>query len=293
MISVSSKRLLIQLTFVYIFFQVLNNISIEELTELGIKGHVILIGRSIICLTISVLLAYYKRGNIVPQKLKTQYVRLALSGCGLLLITQSYQFLSATSVAAFQRLDIAFIVFISIIIGRYKFFDKILFVIANALTVACIITLSGSIDEQPAGYFLALSGVLLISISNFFVQKTALQENFYIFVNTACISCIIVGICFGLYKGFEIMFSVRQIIGLFLSGLSMFGLYFCLMEFYKQFTIEKAQYPSVVAAFLVLFVEMIVEQKWFSPLFILLNILLLVIITLTIKQKVMPVDNQE
>jgi len=292
MIPMGNKRLLILLTIIYIFFQILNTLLIEELTESGLKGHVILIARSVVCLTISFTLAYYKRQNILPQKIKTQYLRLVLSGCGLLLITQSYQYLSATSVAAFQRLDIAFIAFISIIIGRYKFYDKILFIIANGLTVACIITLSRSIEEQPTGYFLALAGVLLISISNFLVKKTALEENFFVFVNTACISCIVIGLCFGFFRGLDFEFSVRQIIGLFLSGVSMFGLYFCLMEFYKRFTIEKAQYPSVVAAFLILFVEMIVEQKWFSPLFILLNILLLIIITLTIKQKTITIVEQ-
>lgn len=287
------NKKLFALIAVYIILQIANNLSIEELTETGVKGHIILIGRSLTCLLISISAALITKQSIFPKQIKTQYARLILSGIGLLLITQSYQFLSATSVSTFQRLDISFIILISILIGRYKSYDKILFVIANALTVACIITLSNSIDEDPFGYLLVLTGVFLISISNFFVKRTALQENFYVFVNTACFSCIIVGFSFGFYKGFETVLSLKLILGLMISGIFMFGLYFCLMEFYKYYSIEKAQYPSVIAAFLILFVEMVIEQKWFSPLFILLNILLLIIITLTIRHKTLQVDRQE
>lgn len=288
-----NKRKLFILITLYIIFQIANNLSIEELTESGVKGHIILIGRSMVCLLISVLVAVSNKKSIFPQKIQTQVVRILLSGIGLLLITQSYQYLSATSVTTFQRLDITFILIISMVIGRYKSYDKILFILANILTIASLLTLSNSIEEDPLGYFLVLLGVLLISISTFFVKRTALEENFFVFVNTACISCIIVGFSFGLYKGFETVITYKTIIGLTLSGIFMFGLYFCLMEFYKFFSIEKAQYPAVIAAFLMLFIEMLIEQKWFNPLFILLNLLLLTIITLTIRHKNIYVDRQE
>lgn len=119
---------------------------------------------------------------------------------------------------------------ISILIRKHKSYDKILFVIANALTISCVIMLSDSIDEKAIGYYLALGGVLCVSISNFYVQKTALKENFHVFVNTACISCILIGVIFGLYTKINFSFSIFQTCGLIISGLCMYTLYYIQMK---------------------------------------------------------------
>lgn len=262
-----------------LLFQVVNTLAVEEVVETGVKGYVVLFFRAIIALILSVSFGIYRKETFIPNRLRVQGVRLFTSGLSLILIFQSFSYLSATSVSLIQRMDIPLVIFTGVFFRGINKASKYVLSIISCVIVLLLIFFSKTLDEDPIGYLLCLAGVVLVSISYHFVKKTVEHENNTILLNTTCLSCILFTSILGYFYGFQTSFSLIQVIYIVITGVSMFCMYQLLAGLYRKYNPETAQYPALISVFIILVSEMFIEHKIFSLMFIAGNLLLLVTIS--------------
>jgi len=186
----------------------------------------------------------------------------------LLLIFSAYQYISAGSVSTLQRLDIPLLTLIALFTGKSNIKQTALSLIAFAL-VTILIILNKSTEETPIGYFLVLSGVVIIAINTLLQKKIAETENIETIMVVVSISSVFWGgiRCWQTYSTFS---NVTPILLLAIIGLSIINLvvFYIVNDLYKKHSLEFVRYPYLVAAFGTMVVEMIIAHKLSSALLI-------------------------
>lgn len=261
------------------------NIGIEELTDQGITGAEILLVRSICNLVAAIFIAAYSTTSILPKQPKLQAGAFICLGLSLLLIFTAYQYISAGSVSTLQRLDIPLLVLISAFGGQSKLSQTLLALLAFAL-VAALLLLNKTTDEDPIGYFIVLSAVVILCINTLLQKKIAITENIQTIILISSLSSVFWGgvRCWQTHSTFANiqLDSLLAIVGLSIINLIIFYL---VNDLYKKKRPEVVRYPYLLAAFLTMITEMIVEHKMFNPILIIGNISILIVLTLLVRSR--------
>ncbi|MFN8300341.1 MAG: hypothetical protein U0T75_14670 [Chitinophagales bacterium] len=261
------------------------NIGIEQLTDAGITGAEVLLLRSICNLIAALFIAGYSKKNIIPKQPKLQLGAFICLGSSLLLIFTAYQYISAGSVSTLQRLDIPLLLLIAAFGGHSKLSQTLLAVLAFVL-VTILLILNKTTDEDPIGYLIVLSAVAIICINTLLQKKIAVTENIQTIILISSLSSVFWGgfRCWQTNSTFaNIHFdSLLAIVGLSFANLLIF---YIVNDFYKKESPEVVRYPYLLAAFLTMITEMIIEHKIFNPILIVGNISILILLTMLVRSR--------
>lgn len=262
---------------------VLMNISIEKLTDENIQGAEILFIRSIGNLLLTLAIAGVGRQSIIPTQPKLQLGAFVCLGLSLLLILTSYQYITAGSVTTLQRLDIPMVALAGMAMGRFSSKQFILSALAFVF-VAALLLLNSKTDEDPFGYFLILSGVVVIAINTLLQKSIAKKESLTTIMFVVSMSSMFWGGIRCWYTGTTFTNINPQIL-LAIFGLSVvnLGIFYLVTNLYRKHTPAFVRYPYLIAAFATMGAEMIVEHKVFSPLLLGGNLAILLTLTLLVK----------
>lgn len=261
------------------------NIGIEELTDKGITGAEILLLRSICNLIAAILIAAYSRKSVLPKQPKLQVGAFICLGLSLLLIFTAYQYISAGSVSTLQRLDIPLLVLFATFGGQSKVSQTVLAVLAFVL-VAALLILNKTTDEDPVGYFIVLSAVVILCVNTLLQKKIAVTENIQTIILISSLSSVFWS-CIRCWQSHSTFANIHFDSLLVIVGLSIINLiiFYIVNDLYKKKSPEVVRYPYLLAAFLTMITEMIVEHKIFNPILIIGNISILIVLTLLVRSR--------
>lgn len=261
------------------------SIGIEEITDQKITGAEVLFIRAICNLILVFIIAGINRQSIIPTQPKLQIGAFICLGLSLLLFFTAYQYISAASVSTLQRLDIPLLALVTMLSSRFSIKPFIL----SFLTFVCVAALlwfNITTDENPFGYFLVLSGVVVIAINTLVQKRIAAKENIIVIMLVVSLSSVFWGgiRCWQTHSTFA---NITPLLLLGIVGLSLINLlvFYIVNDLYKKYSPEFVRYPYLVAAFGTMILEMIVEAKVFSPVLIIGNTTILIILTVLVRSR--------
>jgi drug/metabolite transporter (DMT)-like permease len=261
------------------------NIGIKQLTNNGITGAEILLLRSICNLLAAFAIAAYTKKSIIPQKPTLQLGAFICLGLSLLLIFTAYQYISAGSVSTLQRLDIPLLVLIAAFNSKSSW-AQILISSISLILVAAMLFLSKTTDEKPIGYFIVLVAVVIICINTLLQKKIAVTENIQTIIFISSLSSVFWGAirCWQTHSTFANihLYGLVVIIGLSFINLIIF---YIVNDLYKKHNPEVVRYPYLLAAFFTMIVEMVVAEKLSSPVLIIGNTAILIVLTILVRSR--------
>ena len=270
---------------VLIVLLVIMNISIEEITDLNVTGAEILLIRSFCNLIFAFILAGVSKQNIFPKKLKLQIVAFFCIGLSLLLVFTSYQYISAASVNTIQRLDIPLLTFLTLFSGKFSLKRFLLSLLTVSIIIALIFA-NKSTDENPIGYFLVIIAVIVTSIYTILQKRISIVENIASIMFVVSLSSVFWSSirCLQTHTTFVNVsnFILASIIGLSIIN---FIIFYILNDLYKYHSSEFVRYPYLIAAFVIMLTEMIVEHKIFSPVLIIGNTTIIITLTILVRSR--------
>lgn len=247
-----------------ILFVAINNNTIEILTDKQYETSTIMIYRGFFSLSLFLLFSLFTKNKLRPKKLKPQLFRLLIDGLSIWLLYTSYKYLSAGTVALFQRMDIPILIIISVVAGQQKSSLQFYLSIWAAAILAFFIADAKLLDEDPIGFAFALSSVFLLSTTYFLVQKQTKTENRYSLGFIYSLGMILWGFLFSLIKGTDIRINISDLWIFVTGGLLQFLLVYLALFLFNSYSAEKARLPFILGAFATLLAEMIIEQKLFT-----------------------------
>ena len=256
----------------------LNNNCFEYLNNQAIHAPQILFYRGIFTIVITTAFAVFRKESFFPKNIRPQAVRFVTTGGALLLILESYTYLSAGTVSLLQRLDIPFLILLSIVNRQKKKRFQILLSIITVLIVLFLTINPSLINEDLSGFLLVFSGVGMTAIGYITLHKGSQQESAPSLINISGISSIIFGLVLIQVNHFSWSFPIQDFLIILLSSVINIFLFYCTIELYKVYTPERALLPFVWAILVTAILEMIIEQKLYS----IQDILILVILTFLI-----------
>ncbi len=268
-----------------ILLLVIMNISIEQLTNLKISGAEILFIRAVFNFGLAVLVAVKNRETIIPQKPKLQIGTFLLFGLGMLLNFSAYQYISAGSVSTLQRLDIPLLVLVSFLYSPFNGRKGFLAVL-SFLVVGLMIFYSRNAQENVLGYVLIIFSVIVLVINTLLQKKIAVKENIATIMAVVSLSSLFWGGIRCWQSGADFQKITPMILGI-IFGLAVINLiiFYLVNELYKKYPAEFVRYPYLISAFAIMIVEMLIKQKWETPVVIFGNIAILIIITFLVGNK--------
>ena len=260
------------------------NLGIEMLTSKSMTGAELLLLRAVFNLGLAFGFAHITKEHIVPQKPKLQLATFLCFGLGLLLNFSAYQYISAGSVSILQRLDIPLLVLVSLFSVRFSWGRFSLSVLAF-LVVFLLAFYTQKSGENPLGYFLILGSVVILSINTLIQKQIAQKENLSTIMLVVSLSSVFWGgiRCWQSDVGFQHLNLeiIVAVLGLAVINLAIFYL---VNQLYKKHSPEFVRYPYLISAFGTMVVEMLIKQQWESPVIIFGNMLILILLTLLVKE---------
>lgn len=259
------------------------NIGIEQLTDKTITGAEILFVRSVFNLIAATFIIILCKGSIIPTDPGLQVGAFICLGLSLLLIFTAYQYISAGSVSTLQRLDIPLLVLIAAFSNKLKL-SQILLALLAFIIVAVLIVANKTTDEDPIGYFIVLSAVVLLSINTVLQKKIAVSENIQTIIFISSLSSAFWGgiSCWQSNASFVNIHLDDLLIIVGLSVINLF-IFFLVNDIYKKKSPEVVRYPYLLAAFLTMIIEMIIEHKVFNSILIIGNFSIIFVLTLLLR----------
>lgn len=258
------------------------NLGIEKLTDENVTGAEILLIRAVFNLLMVLSIAFLFKKSVVPSKPGLQFGAFVCLGSSLLLVFTAYQYISAGSVSSLQRLDIPLLVLAAFFSRKFSKSQFALSLTALGLVILLIIV-NEKTDENPFGYFLVISGVIVICFNTLLQKKIAAVEKIETIMVVTSLSSIFWGAirCWQAGASFESI-KFPQIILIFGLSVINFIIFYIVNDLYKKQSPEFIRYPFLLAAFLTMGMEMMIEWKIFSPILITGNIAILIIMTLIV-----------
>lgn len=238
--------------------------TVEALTDRGYSAPNIMILRGAVALLFGITYSLIKGASLFPKKWKPQIVRFFTNGFASYLSIISFIYLSASTVALVNRLDIPFIIFLSVFTGQRKSNLQFWLSIWTVVIITFLAIDARFIDEEAIGFVYAIVSVFLISIGYLLVKQSSNNENSILICNVFSLSNLIIGIIILYYSGHNLKFSLTDIWILIIGALSQLFIYTLTVTLYRCFNIEKARLPFVIAALSIMLLEMIFEHKYFS-----------------------------
>lgn len=252
----------------------------EYILEGGVSTGSFILVRSIAVLALSIAYSTVQGIKITHRISPVLGLRLLFSGFGMFGVLSGYQYISATLVSVLQKTDIIFIFLIGLWYGyRLTKFRAALLLVA-LFVVFGMIALSGDQDEDLLGYAFVLGGVILLAAAAHMAKQMASFENQYVLINISCYSGIAVGLIMVMVQGLQLPQPLEVLPKILIVSVITFYLFRMLAKLYANHNPETIQFPSLIAAFLIIVPEMLFEQKVFEMSFIVCNSLYLLVITL-------------
>lgn len=261
------------------------NIGIEKLTDSGLSGAEILFTRSIFNLIAAFFIAIYTKANIVPKHPKLQLGAFICLGLSLLLVFTAYQYISAGSVSTMQRLDIPILVLLAVFSQKVNWLQLVLSVSA-LIGVALLLYFNQTTDEDPIGYMIVLSAVVVMCINTVIQKRIAIAENIPTIIFISSLSSVFWGgiRCIQTHATFQNLNALTLFTRVILSLINL-AIFYLINYVYKNYNPEIVRFPYLLAAFFTMITEMIIEQKIFNPLLLGGNIGILILISLLVKSR--------
>jgi hypothetical protein len=242
---------------------IMNNMTISRLVEHGYSSSSVLIYRSAITFLITIMLSAGNGAGLLPKNFRQQGLFMLNAGVSLFLLFQSYAYLTASTIAMVQRLDIPFAVILGFVLGKRKSDFRLGLSVFAVCVVFSIFLFASQIHEKPKGLLMAIVAIMMTSYSYMLIKKSTGEENNFVIVNTVNIGCIVVGLASGLIAG---NLSVIKFADIWLfagASLSQFLLNYSMAVLFKHHDIERGRRPYLISVIMVL----IVEQLWTGRLF--------------------------
>lgn len=258
------------------------NIGIEQLTDADVNAAAILTVRSGFNLAAGLGIALLRQQSIVPQAPRLQAGAFIMLGLSLLLVFTAYEYISAGSVSTLQRLDIPLLALAGMY-GRQLNLKQAGLATGALALVGALLLLNQTTDEDPLGYMLVLGGVAVISMNTLVQKKLAMKENIETIIVIASLSSLCWGAlrCWQTGVGFDNL-TAAHVLTIFVLSVINLVIFYLVNTMYKKHAPEMVRYPYLLAAFLTMMAEMVVEHKVFNGLLIGGNIAILLVITLLV-----------
>jgi hypothetical protein len=237
----------------YISLHFLNSLTLKFVALHGYPVYHTLFFRGLACLTLGALLAWKNSASIIPKEPRVQITRFFFAGFSLLLIISAYQYANGTTVSIISRMDTPFLIilgpWIAVSVSRLQ---QGLACLSTLLIFGLAVFLRGS-NELAVGYVLAIVGTVGLTLGYLLLRSSARSENIYVIAVTGGCAIIFYGAIGSLVFEFPFHFSEWKLalVSCFAGGI-MFGTYDLTVRLYRIMDITLAEYPTLIAAVLVL-----------------------------------------
>lgn len=242
-----------------------NNNLTEFLVSKGYTSSVIMLFKGSLACLVTIVLMIINREKPQIKNFNLLFVRVIMGAVSIWLFTESYEYLSAGSVALVQRMDIAFLVLLAYLSGR-KLNSLQFYLSVWTIVILLFFAFDARFnDEDPIGFFYALSGVLVYSATILIIKSQTTSESKYTIALSFSFSSVLGGFIIGSINGeaFSLMTDVD--ISYFLGGAGIqVAMVFMSLGLLKDFKAEYARLPYVLGALATFILEMILEGKIFN-----------------------------
>lgn len=270
---------------VVILVSVIYNLLIKHLITEGYSASSLLLYRGIFSFCLVICLSVANGQKIIPTNKGNQLLRIILAGTSLLLLFQSYKYLSASTVFLIGRLDIPFAIFVGLIVGTQKVNFKVWLSILSLLAVLLLVFYLQQEGVALKGLLLAIASVMLVAICYLIIKKSTTEENNFVLVNINNIGCVTVGLLSGILFNNLNNLKLKDWWLFLLAAIAQVILNYTAALLYRKVNVERVQRPYLIAAIFVLFAEQIWTGNIFSTQYLIATIAIVAIIYLiTLKQ---------
>ena len=257
-----------------IFLVAINNNCFEYLTDVHYQAPQILFYRGVFTVVGILCYSAYKRTSSFPRNISRQWIRFITTGASLWLILESYQYLAAGTVSLLQRMDIPFLIFLSLVTVGSKSRSQVILSIITVLII-CYLTINPEmIHEDQIGFIYAFISVVMVAVGYFTVYRGSKEETIPALINVGGISWIIFGAALISFKKLSWHFETFDLCIVALSSVINVILFYIIVQLYRKYPAERALLPFVLAILGTSIIEMIMEQKIYGLAQILINVLL-------------------
>lgn len=252
---------------------------VEYLVGKSYPSSLIMISSGGIALVINIIYAIIKKKRIFPKFWIPQLIRIVIDGASVWLFYESFKYLSASSVAIVQRMDIPLLVLISFYAGNSKSSLQYYLSFWSFLILAFFVADAKFIDEGIAGFFLSIGSVALRASTYFLIQKQVRYEDDSVLNITYLFGIFTAGLILYFYQQQSINIAPTDIPFFLVGAVSLYIIVQLALKLFAWHPAERARLPFVLGAFATMILEMIIERKIFSFTQIGLSILITGIIT--------------
>ena len=261
-------KALLPILLAYIALHALHALAMRHLALAGVATADTMLFRGLGCVALAALLGAVAGARLVPNRPGLQLVRFVFSGFALLLITAAYQHANATTVTVISRLDTAILVALGPLVAvAATRLQRGLALGAIAALVGFVALAGGGAGESALGYALAFGGTLGLTGGYLLLRSSAKAENTYVVALVAGLA--VMG--WGLGGKAIAPTAGLDAAGLgvcLLAGAMMYALYQLTVALYQRMDITLAEYPTLLAALLVMPAEAVLFGARFDAVYV-------------------------
>ena len=251
-----------------------DNNGIEALTDKGYSSGLILLYRGLGALLVFLAFALYRKSDLKPKKWKPHIFRLIINGLSGWFLIYSFKFLSAGTVALFQRMDIPLLILIAVFNKNHRSSLQFYLSIWTIFIIIFFVLSANIIDEDPTGFLFIGASIVLSALSFFIIKKQSEIEGGMSLGVLYLAGIVIWGFGIASYNGSGLAVNVEDMWLFILSGGLLALISICSIIMFKKYNAEKVRLPFAIGALATLGLEMIIEHKVFTVSHIGLSVLL-------------------
>ena len=252
------------LTVLIILLVALNNNLIEYLTGEGYSAALIIFYNGIIAFVITLLYGKFTGKSLKVVNWKFLVLRVLLDAMSIWCIFESFKYLSASSVAIVQRMDIPFLILLAYLRGRTLKSLQFYFSIWTIVILLFFAFDAKFNDEDPIGFVYALTGVVLFALTLLIIKSQTVKESVHVISLSYFFSGIVGGLAFGTLQGISFQVSGEGIYLLSAAAAIQIIIVIVGIQLLRLYKPEMARLPYILGAFATMILEMVVEQKLFN-----------------------------
>ncbi len=211
-----------------------------------------LFGRGVVCACLAIALGAKKRLSLIPKFPLSQLFRAAVAGVALSLLTVSYNWLTASTVAIISNADVPLLIALGPLVGIHAG-HKVRW-LALALT-SLLVFFVAQLEPQPHlfyGISTLLTGTILLCFGYVFLKKCLQEENDAIAILTPSLAILFFGLTATIWSGGpRSVVSSHAILQIGISGICMFAAYFATMRLYEISDLAVAEFPTLISSVLI------------------------------------------
>ncbi|WP_026934254.1 hypothetical protein [Christiangramia echinicola] len=252
-----------------------DNNGIEALIDKGYSTGIIMLYRGLGALLVFMLFAIYRKSDLKPKRWKPHIFRLIINGLSAWFLIYSFKFLSAGTVALFQRMKLPLLILIAVFSKNHRSSLQFYLSIWTIFIIIFFVLSANIIDEDPKGFLFIGASIVLSAISFFIIKKQSETEGGMSLGVLYLGGIVLWGLGITSYRGagFEVAFNDLWLF--VLSGGLLALISICSIILFKRYNAEKVRLPFALGALATLGLEMILENKIFTTSHIGLSVLLI------------------